>query len=338
MSKSICFLFICAVIALTECRKPAESMIMTVTGPVLPSEMGLTLTHEHVLVDFIGADYINEKRWDKKKVEQNALPFLLEARDLGTRTFIECTPEYIGRDPVLLRSLAESSGLSFITNTGYYGAGNDKYIPKHAYEETADQLAERWIKEWEKGIGGTNIRPGFIKIGVMDGDLSDLHRKIVTAAARTHKETGMTIASHTGPAVPAFAQLGILYEEGVAPEAFIWIHAQSEKDSTSHLLAAQMGAWISFDGLNDDNTAEYVRRIKYMKQNNLLNKVLLSHDAGWYNPAREDGGNEYRGYSTLFKKLIPELKAGGFTDTDINQMLVTNPAEAFKIGVHRVHE
>ena len=322
---------------LVSCKDQTDGMIMTVNGPVPPSEMGITLTHEHVLVDFIGADYINYKRWDKKIVAEKALPFLLEAKELGTRTFIECTPEYIGRDPELLKILSESTGMKFITNTGYYGAANDKYIPKHAYDESADELSVRWIREWERGIEGTGVRPGFIKTGVMDGDLSDLHRKIITAAARTHLATGLTIASHTGPAVPAFAQLGVLYEEGVAPEAFIWIHAQTEKDSACHVIAAQLGAWVSFDGLNEDNTGEYIRRVKNMKENNLLHKVLLSHDAGWYSPGKEEGG-EYRGYSTLFKKLLPQLKAEGFTESEINQLLVTNPAEAFTIGVHKVHE
>ena len=53
-----------------------------------------------------------------------------------------------------------------ITNTGYYGAAGDKYVPQHAYEETVDQLADRWTGEWEDGIEGTGIRPGFIKGGV----------------------------------------------------------------------------------------------------------------------------------------------------------------------------
>ena len=157
--------------------------------------------------------------------------------------------------------------------------------------------------EWYKRI---RIKPGFIKIGVAGDTLSELHRKLVDAAARTHLKTGLTIASHTGPAIPAFEQLEILKKEGVAPEAFIWVHAQAEKDLSNHVRAARMGAWISLDGVNDNNLAEYVKMIKNLKENNLLNKVLLSHDAGWYHPGEENGG-EYRGYTTLFEKLVPLL-------------------------------
>ena len=87
---------------------------MTVNGPIKASETGMTLTHEHILVDFIGADSISEQRWDRVKVTEKALPFLLQVKKLGCRTFIECTPEYIGRDPLLLKSLSEASGLNII--------------------------------------------------------------------------------------------------------------------------------------------------------------------------------------------------------------------------------
>ena len=309
---------------------------MTVNGPVSSKEMGVSLIHEHILVDFIGADSITFMRWDKSKVADRSLPFLKQIKDLGCQTFIECTPAYLGRDPLLLKSLSDSSGLNILTNTGYYGAVNNKYIPQHAFYETADQLAARWILECENGIDGTGVKPGFIKIGVENGNLTDLHKKLVVAAARTHLKTGLTIASHTGPAIPAFEQLDILKIEGVAPEAFIWVHAQSEKDLSNHVKASKMGAWIGLDGLNENNLTDYVRMIKNLRENNLLNKILLSHDAGWYHPGEENGG-EYRGYTTLFKKLIPLLRKENFSEKEINQLLVFNPSEAFKIGVHRIN-
>jgi len=319
----------------SRCGKKQGGIIMTVTGPVSSNEMGITLTHEHILVDFIGADSISEQRWDRGKVIEKALPFLLQIKESGCKTLVECTPEYIGRDPLLLKSLSESSGLNILTNTGYYGAGNNKYLPRHSYTETADQLAARWIGEWNNGIGETSIKPGFIKIGVANGSLSELHKKLIVAAARTHLKTGLTIVSHTGPAIPAFEQLEILRQEGVAPEAFIWVHAQAEKDPGNHVKVARMGAWISLDGLNDNNAEEYVKMIKNLKENKLLDNILLSHDAGWYHPGEPNGG-EFRGYATLFEKLVPLLKNEGFSEKEITQLLVLNPAEAFTIRVRRI--
>jgi len=336
MINKIVFSAFFSLFLLSACTSEKEGIIMTVNGPVSSKEMSISLIHEHILVDFIGADSVTFMRWDKSKVADRSLPFLKQIKDLGCQTFIECTPAYLGRDPLLLKSLSDSSGLNILTNTGYYGAVNNKYIPQHAFNETADQLAARWILECENGIDGTGVKPGFIKIGVENGNLTDLHKKLVVAAARTHLKTGLTIASHTGPAIPAFEQLDILKIEGVAPEAFIWVHAQSEKDLSNHVKASKMGAWIGLDGLNENNLTDYIRMIKNLRENNLLNKILLSHDAGWYHPGEENGG-EYHGYTTLFKKLIPLLRKENFSEKEINQLLVFNPSEAFKIGVHRIN-
>jgi phosphotriesterase-related protein len=325
------------IIILSQCATKKEGIIMTLNGPLSPKDMGITLTHEHILVDFIGADSINEGRWDNSQVIEKALPFLKEIRKEGCKTFVDCTPAFLGRDPLLLKALSDSSGLNILTNTGYYGAGNNKYLPAFAFTETADELSERWVREWIEGIDSTGIKPGFIKIGVAGDSLSELHKKLVIAAALTHLATGLTVASHTGPAALAFEEIDILKNEGVSPEAFIWVHAQNEKDHSKHIKAAKMGAWISFDGINDNNIEAYVGMLKNMKENNLLNKVLLSHDAGWYHPGEENGGN-FRGYTTLFEKLIPRLREEKFSAAEINNLLVSNPASAFIIKVRNLKD
>ncbi len=334
--KARIFLFAILIIPfLSQCATREAGIIMTVNGPIISSEMGVTLVHEHILVDFIGADSTNINRWNRPEVIKRSLPFLKQIRDLSCESFIECTPDYLGRDPQLLKELSDLSGLHILTNTGYYGAMNNKFLPEQAFDQTADQLADIWTGEWENGIDGTGIKPGFIKIGVSREKLSEMHRKIVTAAARTHLRTGLTIAAHTGPAITAFEELEVLRNEGVSPEAFIWVHSQNETDPGKRVEAAKMGAWISLDGINDTNIEEYVQMITQMKENNLLNKVLLSHDAGWYSPGEENGG-EYRGYNTLFEKLIPALREKNFLEKDINQLIVNNPAEAYAIGVRKI--
>ena len=107
--------------------------------------------HEHVLVDFIGAAEVSPARYDADDVFTRALPFLRQAKALGCATLVECTPAYLGRDPRLLRRLAEASGLHILSNTGYYGANKDKHLPPHAFTETPQQLAARWIRECEHG-------------------------------------------------------------------------------------------------------------------------------------------------------------------------------------------
>ena len=164
----------------------------------------MTLPHEHVLVDFIGAAEVSPDRYDRDEVFRTVLPFVEQFRKLGGQTLVECIPAYLGRDPRLLKRLSQAAGLHLLTNTGYYGARDDQFLPPHAFSESPDQLAARWIREWEDGIDGTGIRPGLMKIGVDSGTLSEVDRKLVQAAARTHLKTGLTIAAHTGPAEAAF--------------------------------------------------------------------------------------------------------------------------------------
>ena len=316
-------------------RISAEGWIMGVNGRIPLAQMGTTLVHEHFLVDFIGAEAVTPERWQRDEVVKKVLPYLMEAKKRGVNTILDCTPAFLGRDPLLQRQLADASGLQIITNAGYYGAVNNKYLPKWAYTETADQLATRWITEFENGIDGTSIKPGFIKISV-DGDhLSDLHQKLVIAAARTHLKTGLTICSHTGPAVLAFEELELLRNEKVDPSAFVWTHAQNEKEQSNYLRAAKMGTWISLDGLGWGEFANYADKIDYLKSEGLLHRVLISHDAGWYKPGEPDGGS-FTGFTNIFDQLIPLLRNKGLSDAHFHQLLTLNPADAFSTRVRKL--
>lgn len=141
-----------------------EGKVMTVQGPVAPAELGVTLAHEHCVVDFIGAEKAKSPRHDAEEAFSTILPHLKKLKEYGCRTLVECTPNYIGREVRLLKRLSAASGLHILTNTGYYGAAGNKFLPQHAFSQTADQLAERWLSEWRDGIDGTGIRPGFIKL------------------------------------------------------------------------------------------------------------------------------------------------------------------------------
>jgi phosphotriesterase-related protein len=310
---------------------------MTVNGWLDADRMGITLTHEHVMVDFIGADSTGEHRWDKDSVIMRALPYLEELKKYGCKTFIDCTPAYLGRDPVVLQNLSKKTGLNIVTTTGFYGAFNDRYIPEKVKGMTAEQIADTWLKEWNDGIDGTGIRPGIIKIAVQgDSVLSDFHRTLAKAAGLAHLGSGLTIVSHTGPGSPAFEQLGILKDNGVSPEAFVWTHAiRGTKEE--QVKAAVMGAWISLDIMNaEEDFISYVTEIIVnLKQQGYLNRVLISHDAGWYWVGQPGGGN-FRPYTDIFTSLVPALKAKGFTDEDIKQIMVKNPEEAYTVKIRKI--
>lgn len=313
--------------------KPAskrDGIIMTVTGPVSPADLGAILPHEHVLVDFIGAAKITPKRYNEAEVYKLVLPYLTSLRQTGCRCMVECTPDFLGRNVRLLQKLSIASGIKIITNTGLYGAGAHKYLPAYVQRETAAQLAARWIGEWKNGIGNTGIKPGFIKSGVDKGPLSPLQRKLVEAAGLTWKQTGLPIGIHTGNGVAAIEEAEILKSMGVPLQSYIWIHAQNETNPEIHEKLAAAGAWISFDGLNKNVAEDYINRLSRLKAAGFLNQVLLSHDAGWYNVGQKGGGT-FRDYNYLLATFVHLLPKHGFTAMEIRKLTVENPARAFSI-------
>lgn len=304
----------------------ARPRVETARGPVDAGALGLTLMHEHVLVDFIGANEISASRYDRDEAFAVVRPHLARAYELGCRTLVECTPAYLGRDPLLLRRLSEATNVHLLTNTGYYGAVKDKYVPAHGFTESAEALAKRWIREHAEGIDGTGVRPAFMKISVDAGPLSALDAKIVRAATITHKETGLAIHSHTSDDQAGVAQLDLIEKERVPLAAFVWVHAQGTKDPAILVQAAERGAWIELDGISPNSIVRHVELVERLIARGHLERVLVSHDAGWYRVGEPKGG-AFRAFDTLFTDFVPALRARGVTAAQIDRLLVANPRD-----------
>jgi phosphotriesterase-related protein len=315
------FLQITAAVALAEAAPAAT--VETVTGSIPASQLGVTLMHEHVMVDFIGADRVSPSRYNPSDVFQAALPKLKALRDRGCTTLVECTPAYLGRDPDLLKRLSEASGLRMLTNTGYYGAANGKYLPKHAFTETAEQLASRWIAERRNGIDPIGIRPAFMKIGVNAGKLSDVDTKLIRAAAICHTATGLRIHVHTGDGVAAQGIVEVLTKQNVHPSAYVWVHAQNEKDRGIHQRLARAGVWVEFDGINPRSADQHATAILDLATAGLLTRVLISQDSGWYHVG-EPGGGQFNGYTYMFDEFLPLLQKRGLTSRQLQTLTITN--------------
>jgi phosphotriesterase-related protein len=273
------------------------------------------------MVDFIGADQIGPGRYDPSEVFRVARPKLEEVKKLGCRRFQDCTPNFLGRDPRLLRRLADAVGMEIWTNTGLYGAASHKFVPDFAKRESAEQLARRWIEEARKSIDG--VKPRFIKTGVNRGPLQELDQKLVRAAAITSRQTGLTIASHTGNGLAALEQLNIVTDERVSPSKFVWVHAQSEKDHTIHEKIARAGAWVEFDGVGPKSLDWHVECVQFMAAKDLLGRTLISQDSGWYRVGEAGGGN-YRGYTFLYTDFLPKLEKDWAA-----RLMRDNPVKAF---------
>lgn len=289
----------------------------TFAAPPQPS----ILVHEHVLVDFIGADQIRPGRYDPDEVFRAARPKLEAIREFGCTRMLEATPNFLGRDARLMRRLAEATGVDIWINTGIYGAANHKFVPAFARTETAGQLAKRWIGEARQGVDG--VKPRFIKTGVNQAPLDELDRKLVEAAAMTSRETGLTIASHTNSGAAALEEVEIVTAKGIAPSKFVWVHAHSEKDHAVRERFARTGAWLEFDGLSSKSADWHLDCLRFMAEKKLLGQALLSHDAGWFRPG-EPGGGDYRGYTYLYTDFLPRLDP-----VWVRTLLWDNPRRAY---------
>jgi len=318
-------------------EKPVPGEVMTVRGRMSAELMGVTLTHEHVLANFQSYEEWEKspRSYDRDEVIKIALPHLARIRELKCRTFVDATAVGLGRDVRLLKRMSEESGLHILTCTGNYAAAEYKFLPRYVYESSPEVLARRWIAEWTHGIDGTAVRPGFIKLGFNGHALSDVEKTLIRAGAIAHRETGLTIGAHTGPAVAAFEQLAVLATMGIHPSAWIWIHAQNEKDLTRHVEAAKQGAWISFDGVSPEAIDAHIGMLVNLRDQGLLEHALVSQDAGWYSVGQPNGGT-FRPYDTVFTAFIPALRNKGFTQNEIDTLFVRNPARAFALGTRLI--
>ncbi|MEM2051011.1 MAG: hypothetical protein QXZ11_07835 [Thermoproteota archaeon] len=301
--------------------------IRTVLGDIPPEEFGLALVHEHILCDFIGADRVSRSRYDPREVFNVMLPYLNEIKQLGVSGFVDCTPAFIGRDPLLLASLSKASGIHILTNTGLY---KEPFLPKYAFEYSVEQLASMWVSEIEQGVEETPVKAGFVKIAVNPGRIIPIQRKIVRAAARCSLSTGAAIVCHTASGVAAMDLLNMVEEEGFDPARVIVAHCDSEEDWNYHLEILQRGAWVEYDGISEATSTKVLNMIRLVVENGFSSRLLLSQDAGWYNVGENKGGN-IRPYSYLVKHFIPIMLREGLSRSLVDQVLIKNPAQAFQI-------
>lgn len=233
----------------------------------------------------------------------------------------------MGKDAELLAKFSKASGIHILTNTGLY---KEPHLPKFAFEYSADQLAELWVKEILEGVDDTCIKAGFIKIAVNPGTIVPIQQKIVRAAARCSLAIGAAVACHTGSGIATMHLLKILNEEGLENNRLIVVHADAEENIEYHLEISKQGAWVEYDGLSRNTSGKILKLLKFIIDHGFEEQILLSQDAGWYNVGQPRGGN-IRGYEYLIEDFVPLVKKNEFSQNLIDKIIVKNPAKAFQI-------
>lgn len=304
--------------------------IHTIQGSFEPERLGLILPHEHLFTDLRGPSVPGYAEGDEDAVLKLLKPHLDEASAMGVTALVECSTLGVGRNLRILQRLAADSAIQIVAPTGVY---RDAYIPESLREVSEDFLADLWTKELTEGIDDTSIRAGFIKLAMSDDGPLPLEIRNLRAAVKASQRTGAVIGSHTVGGKVARQEMDILEEAGLDLHRFIWIHAQTEPELSILLEAARRGAYVELDSVGAPYQVqeELVDRVLALIGAGYIDRILLSHDAGWYNPASADGlpDGGFRGYTALVEDFIPTLLSRRVTEAQVKQITVDNPARAF---------
>ncbi len=312
----------------TEASKSDRTWrFITTQGPLLAEGLGVILPHEHILTDLRGPTVSGYGQANPADVVRVMKPLLVEARQKEVGVLFECSGIGVGRNVAIIARVSQESGLPVVVPTGVYG--RDSFAPPEHQRMTEDQLTALFVEELTEGIEGTGIRAGFIKIATGSGPMTALEEKFLRAAGRAASQTGAAIASHTPASSNASRQVAIL--ESIDPAIrFIWVHAQSENNRQIQRQLAVRGAYIEFDNLgwNPSQDGTIIAAVQELLAAGYGDRILLSHDAGWYQPGQPNGGSQ-KGYTYLIETFLPKLKAAGVDEAAIRMITETNPIRAF---------
>ncbi len=299
--------------------------LVTTLGLKSERELGLILPHEHVFVDLrsLGTPGHGEAAADD--VVRLMTPELQRAAAAGVTALVECTPEGVGRRVDLVAAVSRAAGFPVVVPTGIY---REPWVPGWARAATEEQLRAWMQGELEGFIAGTGVRAGWVKLSAGDDGLTEVETRILRAAAGAARNAGATIGSHAIRGRVVMDQLDILEGRGFPLTRFISIHAQAEPDFELNLSVARRGAWISYDGIGGGDDEMYIQRIRAMLDAGFGNRLLLSHDRGWYTPAEPRGGQP-KPLTYLCEQFLPKLRGAGVSEPSIRQRTEASPFAAF---------
>lgn len=301
--------------------------VMTVTGPVLASTLGVVLPHEHLFANTL-REYRSTGLLDDESVALNAL---LKFQEAGGGTIVDVTPNELGRQPEKLKRLAERIGVNIIMGCGHY---RDPYLDRRFFDEHRSiDIADRIIVEVYEGIADTGIRPGIIgEIGADQAVISAAEERSLRAAGIAQRETGLALSLHAARSTVGRDMLTVLDSEGVARERVILGHLDTVRDTEFIFEAARSGVMLEFDGFistNEYETARDVASVIALIEAGFEKQLLISHDAFLASHYAEFDGP---GLTRLTSQIVPRLRKAGATEAQIDTLTRLNPQRVLASG------
>jgi phosphotriesterase-related protein len=284
--------------------------VQTVLGTIEPAALGPTLMHEHLLVDFTPA---------ARRPEHN-VPITL--------------------DPAGLRLVAERTGMHIIRGTGRY---IQEFLDATESERSVEALLADILTDIDRGHADTGIKAGLIGEIGCSWPWTAPERRSMQAAVMAQQETGACLTIHPGrnQAAP-FEIVAFVERAGADLTRTIMDHVERRLFTLDDMLRlADTGCVLEFDtfgwessrfahgeragGGDIDPASDGVRltAIRGLIDAGHLDRILMSQDICWRTRLAEFGGH---GYGHIFRNVVPMMRRRGFSDAEVNAILVRNPA------------
>ena len=320
---------------------PANRTIWTVTGPIEPSKLSFTLSHEHVCASSAGMWqawpqlFGGRAQFIKVAVDQ-----LQRAKAEGVDSLIDVTTLDLGRDIRLIEEVSRKSGMQIVACTGHW------LDPSRSISaRTVEELAEFFVGEIERGMEGTDIRAGVIKVA-NGATIDAFGERLLRAAARASIATGAGITTHSpGANRIGEKQVEIFASEGLDPSRVCIGHTDnSPADYQAGLI--KRGYYLGMDQLPRGGPAppgtplqqqgalsweDRYNQIKALADAGFASRIMLGNDhsiAMSLQPGTSEAARLAQnpdGMLFVTRKAIPALKKLGVSDQAIRTMSVDAP-------------
>jgi phosphotriesterase-related protein len=335
------------------------SDVMTVLGPVDSKQLGVTLAHEHILIDLscLWQEPLDQSRaslvdapvslsnrgllcCDPYHCRDNmvidnvdmAARELARFKSLGGKTVCDLSSRPLGPYPQQLKQIALETGLNIIAGTGFYTA---RAHPSCVHTASASELAAQMIDELTVGFPGTAVRAGMIgEIGTSSPIHAD-EAKVLQAVALAHRETGVAVNVHLAIfGYEGDKVLDLLQAQGVDLTRVALSHLDEVQDASYCLNLAKRGCFLEFDcfgsevyfdeeNLREPSDAERLEVLLRLLESGYEKQLLLSQDVCTRMQLREYGG---MGYDHILRTIVPRLRSCDVQQDTIDNLLVGNPA------------
>ncbi|RAJ10221.1 phosphotriesterase family protein [Arenibacter echinorum] len=232
----------------------SQEFFRTVLGDKPTSEMGLTYSHEHIIIEdsYVTAAHPEFLLNDVHKITEELKSFYRA----GGRTVVDTMPSNCGRNILKSVEVSQSSGVNIIVPTGIH---LEIYYPENhwRYQYSEDQMTELFIDDIEKGIDQfdysgpfvkrTQYKAGLIKLATGDGPITPHQEKIFRAVVNAHLETGAPILTHTNFGKQALEQAKLFKKLGANLQHVVLSHVDRAKELNYNMAVLDMGVRLEYD-------------------------------------------------------------------------------------------